>query len=50
MVINAKEIAHGLMDNVDTKVCNPLFLTKEAYSHDRLQTRKLGKNPSCEHG
>jgi hypothetical protein len=24
-----------------------LFSTEEAYSHDRLQTRKLGQGPNC---
>ena len=41
------EIANGLIDNVNTKVCNLLFLTKEPFSHVGHQTRKLGKNPSC---
>ena len=27
------EIANGSKDNVNQKVCNPLFLTEEAYSH-----------------
>ena len=47
LVKGVMEIANGLMDNVNTKVCNLLFLIKEPFSHGGLQTRKLRKNPSC---